>query len=386
MYKKIIGFLMIFFVFATTIPTTIATAPVADFTINAKSAVLIEMSTGKILYDQNKDEPLPPASVTKIMTMLLTLEAVERGELSLDDIVTASEAAKNLGGSQINLNTGEQMTVYDLMMSTAVASANDASLALGEHIAGSEDAFVDMMNLRAIEIGMGNTNFENPHGLPAENHYSSAYDAALMSRRLIETPLAIDFTSTQTYTIRADSNPYQMRNSNALLASYPGMIGVKTGSTDEAGYCLSTAVTRDGMTLIAVILGAPSTSVRNSEMTKLLDYGFANYEMYEVAIEPFTISEIEVAHGVSDSVAIINPTMSIEPQVIQKGTTPTIVQEVDIPDVLTAPVEENQKIGNIKVYLDGKLIADNSIKTASAVEKMHFFKALEILIKSIVTL
>lgn len=324
--------------------------------ITAASAVLIELETGNILYEQNADEIREPASVTKIMTMLLVLEAVESGQITLDDVVTASQNAKEMGGSQINLDVGEQMTVYDLMMSVAVASANDAAMALAEYVAGSEAAFVSLMNQRALELGMTSTSFQNPHGLTEDGHTTTAADIAIMTAALLQNPFASTFLSCETYTIRADTDPYQMRTTNALLSDYAGCVGGKTGYTETAGYCMSVAATQDGMTLIAVVMGCESSEMRTADLECLLDYGFANYESYSITVDEIDLSPIAVSMGMENTVDLTMEEFTVPSQVIEKGSTPVVEQTVELAEQLQAPVYEGMQVGTVKFTLNDTLI------------------------------
>ena len=256
------------------------TLPVPAFTPNCKSAVLMEASTGRILYAHNPAEAMPPASVTKIMTLLLVMERIDEGALKWEDTITASAHASSMGGSQIYLKEGEQMTARDLIKSVVIASANDAAVALAEHTYGSEEAFVKRMNERAAELGMSSTHFENTNGLDdtALNHVTSAGDIAIMSRELIRHKEILEFSSTWMDTIR--NGQFGLTNTNRLVRFYRGCNGLKTGSTKKAGFCVSVTAEREGMTLICVIMGAENRDIRNAEAQKLLDWGFATYGLF----------------------------------------------------------------------------------------------------------
>ena len=255
-------------------------AQAAELDIDGKSAVLMDVATGTVLYESNPHEPLAPASVTKVMTMLLIMEAIDSGKIGWDDMVTASEAAAAKGGSQIYLKVGETMRVSDMLKSIAVSSANDCACAMAEHIAGSESAFVSMMNARAAELGMKDTHFVNCTGLDdddsAKEHRTSAYDIALMSRELLKNhPMIKKYTTIWMDTVR--NGTFGLSNTNKLIRFYNGATGLKTGYTSGAGYCLSASAQRDGMELIAVVMGCESSQVRNAACKSLLDYGFANF-------------------------------------------------------------------------------------------------------------
>ena len=253
----------------------------ASLDLDCRSAILMDASTGKVLYEQNADEPLPPASVTKIMTLLIIMEAIEAGRINYSDMVTASAHACSMGGSQIYLKEGEQMSVEDLIKSIVIASANDAAVALAEFVSGSESAFVTQMNERARALGMENTNFENTNGLDdtVENHTISAKDIAIMSRELIRYPKILEYSSTWMDTVR--DGAFTLTNTNRLVRFYKGATGLKTGSTSKAGFCISATANRDGMHLIAVVMGSSTRDERNQSATALLDHGFANFAFYE---------------------------------------------------------------------------------------------------------
>ena len=336
-----------------------------DLGLNAKSAILMEESTGNILYESNPDERLPIASVTKVMTMLLIMEAVDSGKISLDDMVTVSENAMSYGGSTMFLETGEQLTVNDMLKGIAVASANDGCVAMAEHLAGSESAFVDMMNERAKELGMENTHFMNTNGLDEDDHYSSARDVAIMSRELMKHETIFNYTSIWMDTLRGGK--FQLANTNKLIRFYDGANGLKTGSTSKALCCLSAAAKRNDMQLIAVVLGAPTSAERFASAKSLLDYGFANYavntqitagdEVQKIAVEKGVDKEVDVVAGDSCST------------LVKKGQEDNITKEIKIDDTITAPIEAGQKIGTMTISRDGEVIADIDLNASSAVEK-----------------
>ena len=336
-----------------------------DLGLNAKSAILMEESTGNILYESNPDERLPIASVTKVMTMLLIMEAVDSGKISLDDMVTVSENAMSYGGSTMFLETGEQLTVNDMLKGIAVASANDGCVAMAEHLAGSESAFVDMMNERAKELGMENTHFMNTNGLDEDDHYSSARDVAIMSRELMKHETIFNYTSIWMDTLRGGK--FQLANTNKLIRFYDGANGLKTGSTSKALCCLSAAAKRNDMQLIAVVLGAPTSSERFASAKSLLDYGFANYavntqitagdEVQKIAVEKGVDKEVDVVAGDSCST------------LVKKGQEDNITKEIKIDETITAPIEAGQKIGTMTISRDGEVIADIDLNASSAVEK-----------------
>lgn len=336
-----------------------------DLGLNAKSAILMEESTGNILYESNPDERLPIASVTKVMTMLLIMEAVDSGKISLDDMVTVSGNAMSYGGSTMFLETGEQLTVNDMLKGIAVASANDGCVAMAEHLAGSESAFVDMMNEKAKELGMENTHFMNTNGLDEDDHYSSARDVAIMSRELMKHETIFNYTSIWMDTLRGGK--FQLANTNKLIRFYDGANGLKTGSTSKALCCLSAAAKRNDMQLIAVVLGAPTSAERFASAKSLLDYGFVNYavntqitagdEVQKIAVEKGVDKEVDVVAGDSCST------------LVKKGQEDNITKEIKIDETITAPIEAGQKIGTMTISRDGEVIADIDLNASSAVEK-----------------
>ena len=336
-----------------------------DLGLNAKSAILMEESTGNILYESNPDERLPIASVTKVMTMLLIMEAVDSGKISLDDMVTVSGNAMSYGGSTMFLETGEQLTVNDMLKGIAVASANDGCVAMAEHLAGSESAFVDMMNEKAKELGMENTHFMNTNGLDEDDHYSSARDVAIMSRELMKHETIFNYTSIWMDTLRGGK--FQLANTNKLIRFYDGANGLKSGSTSKALCCLSAAAKRNDMQLIAVVLGAPTSAERFASAKSLLDYGFANYavntqitagdEVQKIAVEKGVDKEVDVVAGDSCST------------LVKKGQEDNITKEIKIDETITAPIEAGQKIGTMTISRDGEVIADIDLNASSTVEK-----------------
>jgi len=256
------------------LPEAVQVITLAEDSIPAKSAILMDQQSGRVLFEQNADEPVAPASITKIMTLLLVIEALEEGKISLEDKVVTSELAASMGGSQIWLEPGEEMTVDELLRAVAIASANDASVALAEHVAGSEPAFIERMNKRAAQLGMQNTRFLNCTGLDEEGHVTTARDVAIVSRELISHPMIIEYSTIWMDELR--NGETQLVNTNKLVRFYPGATGLKTGTTSIAGSCLSATATRDGLSLVAVVMGAPNSDSRFAAARGLLDYGFAN--------------------------------------------------------------------------------------------------------------
>lgn len=336
-----------------------------DLGLNAKSAILMEESTGNILYESNPDERLPIASVTKVMTMLLIMESVDSEKISLDDMVTVSENAMSYGGSTMFLETGEQLTVNDMLKGIAVASANDGCVAMAEHLAGSESAFVDMMNEKAKELGMENTHFMNTNGLDEDDHYSSARDVAIMSRELMKHETIFNYTSIWMDTLRGGK--FQLANTNKLIRFYDGANGLKTGSTSKALCCLSAAAKRNDMQLIAVVLGAPTSAERFASAKSLLDYGFANYAVNTQITAGDEVQKIAVEKGVDKEVGVVAGDSCST--LVKKGQEDNITKEIKIDETITAPIEAGQKIGTMTISRDGEVIADIDLNALSAVEK-----------------
>lgn len=334
-----------------------------------KSAVLMDVTTGTVLYEANAHEPLAPASVTKVMTMLLIMEAVDSGKISLQDTVTASETAAAKGGSQIYLKAGETMSVSDMLKSIAVSSANDCACAMAEHIAGSEAAFVEAMNQRAKELGMRDTHFANCTGLDdddtAKQHRTSAYDIALMSRELLKNhPRIKEYTTIWMDTVR--NGTFGLSNTNKLIRFYPGATGLKTGFTTGAGYCLSASAQRDGMELIAVVMGAPTSQARNAACKELLDYGFANFAV--ISPELTEVSGVPVKLGRQDSVAVeLGESAGL---LIDKSQKSAVTTEVTLEESVTAPVAKGQRIGTLSVKSGEQTLRQIPLVAAEGVERL----------------
>ena len=363
--------IMILSLLVTMLPLPVAaeatTAPTPAFTPNCKSAVLMEASTGKVLYAHNPAEAMPPASVTKIMTLLLVMECMDTGALKWEDKVTASAHAASMGGSQIYLKEGEQMSARDLIKSVVIASANDAAVALAEHTYGSEEAFVARMNQRAAELGMTNTHFENTNGLDdtATNHVTSAGDIAIMSRELIKHTEILEFSSTWMDTIR--DGQFGLTNTNRLVRFYRGCNGLKTGSTAKAGFCVSVTAEREGMTLICVIMGAENRDIRNAEAQKLLDWGFATYGLF--VTEAGKLGPIYVTGGKQDEVMLTYPRFTA---VLPKGEISAVEFEVTLPKTLTAPIRRGEAVGKITYTCKGEVLGEVSVLSSETVEKITF--------------
>ena len=331
--------------------------------VEAGAAVLMERETGTVLYESHSHDKLEPASVTKIMTLLLVMEAIDGGTVRLEDVVTVSSSAAAMGGSQVYLKEGEQMTVDELLKAVAVVSANDAAVALAEHLAGSEAAFVERMDRRAAELGMKDTNFVNCTGLPAAGHLTSAYDIALMSRALMAHPKIRDYTTIWMDTIRGGQ--FQLSNTNKLVRFYSGCTGLKTGSTDSALYCLSATAEREGMELIAVVLKSPTSQKRFDGARALLDYGFANYTLLDVGPDE-AIPPVEVRLG---EVEQVQPILGQSGRIlVEKAQLDQVTTQVRLAEDVEAPVEQGQKLGEVVVLVDGEerqvlpLVADQGVE------------------------
>ena len=348
----------------------------AQLNITSTAAVLIEGSTGKVIYEKKKDERLKPASITKVMTLLLIFEALDKGQIKLTDEVSVSDYAASMGGSQVYLEPNEVQTVDTMIKCISIASANDASVAMGEFIAGSEEEFVAKMNQRAKELGMNNTNFVNCCGLDTDNHYSSAYDVALMSRELITKHPEISKYSTVwmdtiTHTTRKGQSEFGLTNTNKLVRFYQGITGLKTGSTGLAKYCVTATAKRNNMDLIAVIMAAPDTKSRFMEASKLLNYGFANYSIYSDDNADIVINPVKVDKGVTDTVQ--GTAGSKFSYLCMKGKSKDeIRKEVILFDQVQAPVAQNDKIGEIIYYYGDEEIGSIDIIAAKAVNKARY--------------
>jgi D-alanyl-D-alanine carboxypeptidase (penicillin-binding protein 5/6) len=339
------------------------------FDLKAKASVLMDVDSGNILYEKNIHEKLPIASVTKVMSMLLVMEALDSGKITYEDMVPVSEHSYDMGGSQVYLKPGEEFTVLEMMKAVAIHSANDATVALAEKISGSEDAFVAMMNEKARELGMNDTNFLDCTGLTDDNHYSSALDVATMSRELIRKhPKVLEITSVWHDTFR--NGLFSLDNTNKLIRSYQGANGLKTGFTTKAGHCLSASAKRNNLQLIAVVLGEPDSDTRFAEAKKLLDYGFANYDVSQVNKKGEEVGAIDVKKGVELSVkGVYKEDVNL---LLKKGENAKIKREVKMDEALTAPVKAGQKIGTVtfktaddKVVGEADIVAEKDVKKAS---------------------
>ena len=340
----------------------------ADPDISCKSAVLMEQSTGRVLYALNPHEKLPPASVTKIMTMLLAMEEIDSGNLKLTDTVTASQHAKEMGGSTIYLDTGEIMTVDDIMKGIAVASGNDACVAIAEHIAGSEEDFVARMNERAAQLGMNDTHFENCNGLDADGHVTSAYDIALMSRELLKHEGIFKYTTIWMDSLRGGA--FTLANTNKLIRFYSGANGLKTGSTSKAGCCISGTAKREDMQLIAVVMGSESSDLRFSSARALLDFGFANYAVATPSDAADLSGKVHVDRGVYDTVS---PELKSDYKtLVEKGQKNKITAETVLYDSVPAPLKKGDKIGTVTYKIGDEILEVCDLVAKNDVPKKRF--------------
>ncbi len=331
--------------------------------LTAKSAILVEKSSGNVLYEMNADEALPPASVTKIMTLLLVFEAIEAGRLSYEDMVPVSAYAAGMGGSQAYMEEGEEMSVDDMLKAVFVSSCNDAAVALGEKISGSIDVFISLMNERASQLGMQNTYFENCTGLDDTNR-TSARDIAIMSRELIQYPKVREYATIWMDTIR--NGEFGLSNTNKLVKTYNGITGLKTGFTSEAMYCLSATAERDGMELIAVVLGCPSSNDRFNDAASLLSYGFANYGV--VSYELPHIADLKVERGKNNLVKVAADVPSVT-SLVKKGESAEITARIDMPKSIKAPAAKGTAVGKVSYYLGENLMCESDIVTTEEVRE-----------------
>jgi len=351
---------------------------------NARSAILIEASTGNILYEKNSHEKLPPASMTKMMSMLLIMESIEKGIINWDDMITASANASGMGGSQILLETGEEMSVNDLFKGIAVASGNDAVVALAEAIAGTEEEFVNMMNERASELGLQDTYFKNPHGLNDTNHYSSAYDMAIIAKELSKHEKVFEYTSIYEDYLREGTNrKLWLVNTNKLVRFYKGVDGLKTGYTKEAGYCL-TATANKGFRVIAVAMGEPSSELRNKEVTQMLDYAYARYKLDTILTKEQKLGREEIAKA-KGKYAYLVPSDDITILNLKTDGDKEYSYNVHV-DNLEAPIKKGDKIGTIEILESNNIIKEVDLTVDEDIEKANIFDLYFRYLKELFTL
>ncbi len=373
--KKILSLLMTF-----TFLTSIATPTFAEekttgveLVDNAKSAVLIERDTGTILYNKNSDEMLPPASMTKIMTMLLIMEAIDLGKIKWDEKIRTSEYAASMGGSQIFLEPGEEMTTEEMLKGIAIGSANDASVAMAERIAGSEEAFVEMMNTKVKDLGLKNTVFKNVTGLPEDGHYSTAHDMAVMAKELLKYEGITKFTGTYEAYLREQSDKkFWLVNTNRLVRFYPGVDGLKTGFTNEAKYCLTATAEKDGMRVIAVVFGAPTSKERNAQISKMLDYAFAQYQTHPMYERSFSVGEVKVSKGSESKVeALTSEPISL---LTKKGEkVDDVKKEITYEKDVKAPIEKGQTIGTLKLVRNGETLVSSPLVAKESINEANWW-------------
>lgn len=357
----------------------------ANLAPEAKSAILMDYDTGTIIYEKDAHKKLPPASITKIMTMLLIMEALDQGKIKLSDRVRTSEHAASMGGSQIFLEVGEEMTVEEMLKGIAIASANDASVAMAEHIAGTEEAFVKRMNEKAKELGLENTHFVNCNGLPAENHYTTAYDIAIMSRELLKYDLITKYTGIYQDYLRKDTdNPFWLVNTNRLVRFYEGVDGLKTGYTSEAKFCLATTAKRNNMRTIAVVMGEPSSKVRNQEVSRMLDYAFNHYETHPLYKKGEVIQTIPVDKGKEQQVNLVTAQqLSI---LTKKGeNVDQFDKQIKIKDMVPAPVARGDVFGEIVITAEGNVLSKVDLIAENNVEKAGLWDLMKRTTRNMIT-
>ncbi|WP_442594672.1 D-alanyl-D-alanine carboxypeptidase family protein [Neobacillus sp. D3-1R] len=345
-----------------------------DLVNEVKSAILIERDTGTVIYEKNSQEQLPPASMTKIMTMLLIMEAIDEGRLSWEEKVRASEYAASMGGSQIFLEPGEEMTVKELLKGIAIGSGNDASVAMAERIGGSEEAFVEMMNKKAKELGLKNTKFQNTTGLPASDHYSTAYDMAMMAKELLKYDKITQFTGQyEDYLRETTDKKFWLVNTNKLVRFYPGVDGLKTGFTREAKYCLTATAEKNGMRVIAVVFGAPTSKERNAQVTKLLDYAYSQYQTHPMYKRGHALGKAAISKGDKKTIdAVTSEPISL---LTKKGENiEKVKKEITLKKNLKAPVNKGDQVGTIKLIKDGKVLTESPLVANVDVKKAGWWK------------
>ncbi|MEH7545665.1 D-alanyl-D-alanine carboxypeptidase family protein [Neobacillus vireti] len=370
--KRFVSFIVTSFLLTSLwIPSTFAAEEKknTDIVSNVKSAILIERDTGTVLYEKNSNEELPPASMTKIMTMLLIMEAIDEGKLSWNEKVRTSEYAASMGGSQIFLEPGEEMTTKEMLRGIAIGSGNDASVAMAERIAGSEDAFVDMMNAKAKELGLKHTFFKNTTGLPVSGHYSTAADMAIMAKELLKYEGITKFTGMYEAYLRENTDKkFWLVNTNKLVRFYPGVDGLKTGFTAEAKYCLTATAQKDGMRVIAVVFGAPTSKERNAQVTKLLNYAFAQYQTHPMFKRNQTIGLAKVSKGKEKKIeAVTSEPISI---LTKKGEKiQDVKQKVILQKNLKAPITKGDQVGKIELIKNGKVILESPLVASKSVKE-----------------
>ncbi|MGM0874071.1 MAG: D-alanyl-D-alanine carboxypeptidase family protein [Bacillota bacterium] len=340
----------------------------------AKSAVLIERDTGTILYDKNSDEKLPPASMTKIMTMLLIMEALDKNQIKWDEKVRTSEYASSMGGSQIFLEPGEEMTVEQMLKGIAIGSGNDASVAMSEKIAGSTEEFVNMMNKKSDELGLKNTQFKNPTGLPEDGHYSSAHDMALMAKELLKYKEITKFTGKyEDYLREGTDKKFWLVNTNRLVKFYPGVDGLKTGFTNEAKYCLTATAKKDNMRVIAVVFGADTPKARNAQVTKMLDYAFSQYQTHPLFEKDQVLTKVEVSKG-NEKKANLLTSEPISVLTKKGENVDDVTQEIVMKKDVQAPIKKGDELGSLQLKKDEKVIVESKLVAEKDIDEASWWK------------
>ncbi|NPC93146.1 D-alanyl-D-alanine carboxypeptidase [Bacillus sp. WMMC1349] len=363
--KHFLPKLLIFMIILLTAPSAFAEEKTkqntSELAHEAKSAVLLERDSGKVMYDKNSHEKLPPASMTKVMTMLLIMEALDEGKIKMKDKVRTSEYAASMGGSQIFLEPGEEMTVDEMLKGIAIGSGNDASVAMAEHIAGSEEEFVERMNEKAAELGLKDTSFRNTTGLPEKGHYSTAYDMAIMAKELLKYDKITKFTGTYEGYLRENTDKkFWLVNTNRLVKFYPGVDGVKTGFTNEAKYCLTASAKKGNMRVIAVVFGASTPKERNGQITKMLDYAFSQYQTHPMYKRNQIISSVKVNKGQNKKINLVTS----EPisLLTKKGeNVESVKKEIKQKGDIHAPVKKGTELGTLILKKDGKVLQESPL-------------------------
>lgn len=376
--KSVITLLLSLIVVFSTLPNVSfakekATNNNGNLASEVKSAILIDKDTGKILYQKNANKELPPASMTKIMTLLLIFNALDDHKISLNDKVTVSEHAASMGGSQVFLEPGEEMTVNDLIKAIAIGSANDASVAMAEYIAGSEGQFVNEMNAMVKKLGLKHTHFNNPTGLPTQDHYSTAHDMAIMATALLKHPEVLKYTSTYEDYLRENTdNKFWLVNTNKLIKTYPGADGLKTGFTNEAKFCLTATAKRKGMRVIAVVMGAPSTKVRNAEVAGLFNYAFANYKTKKILDKNHVVKKVNVDKGQTTNIPVVTESNVV--LLLKKGAKEdNLKKEVVINKKLKAPLKAGTVVGHYIIRSNGDVVSKTPLIIKQAVPKASWW-------------
>ncbi|MGG0740156.1 D-alanyl-D-alanine carboxypeptidase family protein [Niallia taxi] len=368
--KRIATIFLSMLLFASVLaPSTLAAEKSSELVDNVKSAILIDRDTGTVLYEKNSNEELPPASMTKIMTMLLIMEALDQGKLKIDEKIRTSEHAASMGGSQIFLEPGEEMTTEEMLKGIAIGSGNDAAVAVAERLAGSEEAFVEMMNKKATSLGLKNTAFKNVTGLPVDDHFSTAHDMAIMAKELLKYEDITKFTGTYEAYLRENSDKkFWLVNTNRLVKFYPGVDGLKTGFTKEAKYCLTATAEKNGMRVIAVVFGAPTSKERNAQVTKMLDYAFSQYETHPVYKRNEMIGKVKVSKGEQkQAAAVTSEPISL---LTKKGEkVDDVEKKITMSKNLKAPILKGQEIGKVQFIKDGKIIVESPLVSQTEIKE-----------------